>query len=97
MTFPMSNRAERMKSVLQATFAPSELAVIDDSHSHAGHAGARPEGETHYRVRMVSHRFTGETRLARSRAVHAALTAEFNSGLHALSLELAAPEDTAKT
>ena len=62
---------------------------------HAGHAGAAPGGETHYRVLMVSGDFRGQSRLARSRRVHAALGGEFAAGLHALSLNLRTPEEHA--
>lgn len=68
--------------------------VVDESALHAGHAGARPDGETHYRVEVVSAAFAGLPRVARSREVHAALEAEFTSGLHALSLRLLTPADT---
>jgi BolA protein len=67
------------------------LEVQDDSHLHAGHAGAAPGGETHYSVRLVSPAFAGLGRLARSRAVHATLADEFAGGLHALALKLQAP------
>ena len=63
----------------------------DDSALHAGHAGARPGGQTHYAVRVVAPGFAGMNRVARSRAVHAALAQEFSGGLHALALELRAP------
>ena len=69
------------------------ITVADDSHRHAGHAGARPEGETHYSVVVVSPAFAGQSRVARSRAAHAALEAEFSGGLHALALRLLTPEE----
>lgn len=84
-------RAERMAERLRAEFAPTTVEIRDDSHRHAGHAGARPEGETHYSVLLVSPAFAGMNRVARSRAVHAALDAEFANGLHALALALKAP------
>lgn len=84
-------RAERMAERLRAEFAPTTVEIRDDSHRHAGHAGARPEGETHYSVLLVSPAFAGMNRVARSRAVHAALDAEFANGLHALALTLKAP------
>ncbi len=87
----MTQRADRIRDSLAAAFAPAEVTVTDDSHRHAGHAGARPEGETHYSVRVVSPAFAGMNRVARSRAAHAALGAEFATGLHALALELKAP------
>lgn len=89
----MDKRADRIRSVLEARFAPARIEVVDDSAKHAGHAGARPGGETHYSVLLVSEVFTGMNRVARSRAVHAALEAEFSSGLHALALTLRAPAD----
>lgn len=86
-------RADRIAALLRAHFGPAEIQVVDDSHRHAGHAGAAPGGETHYTVRIVSREFSGLGRVARSRAVHAALEAEFTTGLHALSLKLQAPEE----
>lgn len=91
----MENRADRIRVTLTSGFAPSRLEVVDDSHRHAGHAGAAPGGETHYSVLLVSEAFTGMNRVARSRAVHAALEAEFSSGLHALALTLRAPAELA--
>ncbi len=87
------DRKQRIEAALQAGFAPTELRVIDESALHAGHAGAREGGQTHYQVMMVSDRFTSLGRLARSRAVHEALAAEFAGGLHALSLNLRAPSE----
>lgn len=89
----MDNRADRIRSALQARFAPIRLDVVDDSHLHAGHAGAAPGGETHYSVLLVSDAFMGMNRVARSRAVHAALDDEFRLGLHALALTLRAPTE----
>jgi BolA protein len=87
----MPNRAQRIHATLTQAFAPAVLEVQDDSHLHAGHAGAAPGGETHYSVRLVSPAFAGLGRLARSRAVHATLADEFAGGLHALALKLQAP------
>jgi BolA protein len=89
----MPSRAQRINATLTQAFAPAEVQVQDDSHLHAGHAGASPGGETHYSVRLVSPAFAGMNRVARSRAVHAALAAEFSGGLHALSLKLLAPDE----
>lgn len=89
----MSRRADRIAAALTAAFPPAEVQVVDDSHRHAGHAGAAPGGETHYSVRVVSPAFAGMNRVARSRAVHEALAAEFASGLHALALTLKTPEE----
>jgi BolA protein len=81
------NRSNRIRDILTETFAPSALEIIDDSHKHAGHAGARPEGETHYTVRMVASAFEGMNRVAVQRAVMSALQSEFDLGLHALSIK----------
>ena len=88
-------RADRIHAALEAAFAPAEVTVTDDSARHAGHAGARPGGETHYSVTVVSPAFAGQSRVARSRAAHAALAAEFESGLHALALRLLTPGEAA--
>jgi BolA protein len=86
-----------MRLALTKAFAPILLEVQDDSHRHAGHAGARPGGETHYSVLMVSAAFEGVSRVARSRAVHSALQSEFGEsdgrGLHALALTLRTPAE----
>ena len=87
------SRAARLEAVLTNAFSPVLLRVVDDSARHAGHAGARPGGETHYSVLLVSEAFRGMARVARSRAVHAVLEAEFTGGLHALALTLRTPEE----
>jgi len=96
MSVGMKTRADRIEALLRQHFAPTALEVVDDSRLHAGHAGARPGGETHYTVRMVAAAFHGQTRIARSRAVHALLDAEFAAGLHALALTLRTPEEDQK-
>jgi BolA protein len=90
-----NSRAARIQARLAADFAPLHLAVSDDSARHAGHAGAQPGGQTHYSVLLVSAVFRGQSRVARSRAVHAALAEEFAGGLHALALTLRTPEEAA--
>lgn len=90
---PIGSRARRLEKVLTDTFAPILLQVVDDSARHAGHTGARPEGETHYSVLLVSEAFSQLGRVARSRAVHELLANEFANGLHALSLTLRTPEE----
>jgi BolA protein len=91
------NRAARIEAAIRSAFAPTDITVQDDSALHAGHAGARPGGETHYTLRIVADAFTGQNRVARSRAVHAALAPEFEAGLHALSLRLLTPEEAARS
>lgn len=89
----MQTRAARLEATLREEFSPLEVRVVDDSARHAGHAGARPGGETHYSVLVVAEAFRGMNRVARSRAVHAALAAEFAGGMHALALTLKTPEE----
>ena len=93
--WPMTPRASRLQAVLTREFSPALLRIVDDSARHAGHAGARPGGETHYSVLLVADAFQAMTRVARSRAVHAVLEAEFAGGLHALALTLRTPEEHA--
>ncbi|WP_342360386.1 BolA family protein [Terrarubrum flagellatum] len=80
------NRQNRIAAALRDGLAPSALEVIDESHQHAGHAGARPGGETHYRVHVISEAFTGKSRVDRHRMVNALLKPEFAGGLHALAI-----------
>jgi len=91
----MTLRAARLEAVLTRTFAPLLLRVVDDSARHAGHAGAQAGGQTHYSVLLVAEAFRGMNRVARSRAVHAALAEEFSGGMHALALTLRTPEEQA--
>ena len=91
----MTARAHRLDAVLRQALAPALLTVRDDSARHAGHAGARAEGETHYDVLVVTEAFRGASRVARSRQVHALLAPEFAAGMHALVLSLRTPEEHA--
>ncbi|PPU29698.1 BolA family protein [Xanthomonas arboricola] len=84
------SRVERIRTALQAALAPTELEVMDDSHRHAGHAGAR-DGRGHFNVRVVSAAFAGKPPLARHRAVYAAVGEMMQTDIHALSIEAIAP------
>jgi BolA family transcriptional regulator, general stress-responsive regulator len=88
------SRAERMENALRERLSPLDFELFDESSRHAGHAGARAGGETHYKLRMVSAAFDGLSRVARQRLVYEALAEEFNTGLHALSLDLKTPVET---
>jgi len=80
--------AEALRVRLQATLAPTELEVLDESAAHAGHAGADGTGfGTHFRVRIASPRFEGLSRVARHRLVYDALRDFIDRGLHALAVE----------
>ena len=85
--------AERIRSKLEAAFAPVRLSVIDDSERHKGHAGHRPEGETHFNVEIVSAVFAGLSRVERQRQVYAALAEELAGPVHALSVAARSPEE----
>jgi stress-induced morphogen len=87
------SRADRLKNLLTARFAPERIDVVDDSARHAGHSGARAGGQTHYNVLVVAAAFRGMSRIERSRAVHSLLEGEFAGGLHALALTLRTPEE----
>jgi BolA protein len=84
-----------METQLRKHFAPLHFVLTDESAKHAGHAGARPGGETHYKIVMIADAFKGESRVARQRLVYQALREEFDRGLHALSLDLKTPEEAA--
>jgi len=86
---------DRITEKLQQAFAPEGLRVEDESHQHAGHAGHRPGGGTHYRVYIVAEAFRGKSRLERHRMINAALAAELAGGVHALAIHAAAPGEGA--
>jgi len=88
----MGRVAERITEKLTQAFAPAELSVTDESHLHAGHAGARPEGETHFRVRVVSQAFAGKTPVQRHRMINEVLADELAGPVHALAIAAATPE-----
>jgi BolA protein len=85
--------AEQIRQKLTSSFDPRELVVRDESAKHHGHAGARPEGETHFDVRIVSASFDGLSRVERQRRVYAALAEELKSRVHALSLTTLTPAE----
>lgn len=89
----MSDRLERIREILTREFAPLDLAVEDQSHLHAGHAGAR-DGRGHFRVRIVSAAFDGKAPLVRHRAVYAALAGMLKTDIHALAVEARTPDET---
>jgi BolA protein len=81
-----------MRALLEAAFAPDLLEVIDDSHKHVGHAGAR-DGHGHFSVEIVSPAFAGLLPLARHRAVYAALGGMMVTDIHALSIRARTPDE----
>lgn len=87
-------RVTRMRDLLMAALAPQALAVTDDSHKHAGHAGARG-GQGHFGVDIVSSAFAGKLPLARHRLVYAALGDMMQTDIHALSIHARSPDEAA--
>jgi len=83
--------ADVITKKLTEAFSPESLDVVDESDLHAGHAGARPEGQTHYRVYIVASAFKGKSRLQRHRMINDTLAGELAGGVHALAIHAAAP------
>ena len=84
---------EIIRRKLEAAFQPEQLAIEDESHRHAGHAGARPGGETHFRVHLVASVFKGVSRVERQRRVYEVLADEMQDRVHALALSVKAPDE----
>ena len=82
----ITTRLERMDATLREVFEPTLLTITDESHKHAGHAGARPDGETHYRIVIQSDQFSDKGRVETHRMINEALKDEFDTGLHALAI-----------
>jgi BolA family transcriptional regulator, general stress-responsive regulator len=91
----MSERMEKIRSMLIATFEPLECQLVDESHLHAGHAGAA-SGAGHYKLRLVSTRFTGLNRIARHRLVYDCLRDMMHSEIHALNINAFAPSEVSQ-
>jgi BolA family transcriptional regulator, general stress-responsive regulator len=83
----------RISGKLEREFSPSELQVIDESVQHAGHAGSRPSGETHFRIHIRAAAFEGKSRIERHRMIHLALAEELAGGVHALAISVHGPHD----
>ena len=76
---------------LTKAFQPESLEIVDESHLHAGHAGSRPGGESHFRVTLVSAAFAGKGRVERHRMVNQVLSEELAGPVHALAVHPGAP------
>ena len=87
----MGRVADRLRDRLQQGFSPERIDIVDDSSKHAGHAGAREGGESHFTVTIVSPAFEGLSRVERQRRVYAALSEELAGPVHALSLKALTP------
>jgi BolA protein len=86
--------AETIRAKLQGALSPSRLDVVDESHLHAGHAGAREGGESHFQVTMVAEAFAGQNAVTRQRTVYRILREELAGPVHALGLSLRTPGET---
>ena len=82
---------EVIQDKLTAAFQPTRLEIVDDSSRHAGHAGAREGGESHFNVTIEAEAFAGAARVARQRMVYQALAEELAGPVHALSVKALAP------
>lgn len=89
----MAAVADRIREKLTSGLAPLSLEITDDSHKHAGHAGARPGGESHFTVEVVSGAFEGLGRVERQRLVYRLLEEEMAGPVHALALRTIAPSE----
>jgi BolA protein len=86
------DRVEAIRQRLTASLAPIVLEIADESHRHAGHAGAR-DGRGHFRVHVVSAAFAGKAPLARHRLIYAALGDLMQTDIHALAIDAHAPDE----
>lgn len=85
--------AENIKTKLTAKLEPAQLEIIDESHQHAGHAGAREGGESHFRVNIVAEAFNGLNRVARQRMIYEILAEDLAGPIHALTLSTKTPAE----
>lgn len=83
----------RIETKLREALTPTRLEVVDDSARHVGHAGANPEGESHFRVQVVSAAFAGKSRVDRQRMVYQVLAEELRERVHALALSALTPDE----
>jgi BolA protein len=93
---PSGDRSQRLEARLRATLQPLTLEIIDDSHQHAGHAGAA-DGRGHYTVLIVAERFAGVPVVRRHRLVYEAVGDMMTSDIHALSIQALAPGEPVAT
>jgi BolA protein len=89
----MGQVGKTIRDKLTEAFSPQRLEVTDDSARHAGHAGARHGGESHFNVVIVSALFEGASRVQRQRSIYATLAEELAGPVHALSIKAMTPEE----
>ena len=87
----MTSISDSIRTKLADAFSPTRLEVVDDSARHAGHAGARPGGESHFNVLIEAQAFAGQSKVARQRQVYTVLAELLAGPVHALSLKALAP------
>ncbi len=88
----MTDRVEAIREKIQAAFMPDQLDIIDESHLHAGHAGAR-DGKGHFNVNIISDQFAGKSLINRHKMVYEALSDLMETDIHALSIKAKTPEE----
>ena len=88
----MSARVDTIRARLTASFSPEHLEIVDESHKHAGHAGAR-DGRGHFAIAIVSSAFTGMPPIKRHRAIYQALGELMQTDIHALSIQASSPDE----
>jgi BolA family transcriptional regulator, general stress-responsive regulator len=81
-----------LEAKLRAAFMPVSMSVIDESHQHQGHSESRPDGESHFRVKIVAAAFRGKSRVEQHRMINAVLALELKERVHALAIEASAPK-----
>ena len=87
-----ANRTKMIKKVLEETFSPIEIEVLDESHRHVGHLGAR-SGKGHFKLTIISKRFEGLPMIQRQRLVYRALASLMETDIHALSMSTLTPSE----
>ncbi len=88
--------ASAIRDRLEAGLHPARIELVDESARHAGHAGARPEGESHFRLTIVAEAFAGASRVERQRMVFEALGELMRTDIHALSITALTPDEDAR-
>jgi BolA protein len=86
--------AETIRAKLTAALTPERLEIVDESDQHAGHAGAREGGESHFRLLIVAGAFAGKSRVERQRMIYGLLAEEMSGPVHALALTTRSPEES---
>jgi BolA protein len=86
--------AEKITEKITKALKPEQISVEDESHLHAGHSGARPEGETHFRLKVVAGQFKGLSLVARHRLINEILAEELQGPVHALAIKASAPGES---